>query len=83
MVLTAEMFFRACLARKESRGWFIREDYPNRDDKNLPKWVILQKRAEEMAVAYEDVPLNRYKYQPAGFESVKAEMAEAGSDKIA
>jgi len=67
MVLAAEMFYRACLARKESRGWFIREDYPNRDDRNMLKWVVLRKVGDQMSVSYEDVPMARYKYQPEGF----------------
>ena len=28
MALSAELFYRTALTRKESRGWFIREDYP-------------------------------------------------------
>lgn len=67
MVLAAEMFYRACLARRESRGWFIREDYPNRDDRNMLKWVVLQQDGGEMSVSYEDVPMARYQYQPEGF----------------
>jgi succinate dehydrogenase/fumarate reductase flavoprotein subunit len=67
MVLAAEMFYRACLARKESRGWFIREDYPNRDDRNMLKWIVLQKEGDRMNVSYEDVPMARYKHQPEGF----------------
>ena len=34
MVLSAELHYRASLMRKESRGWFLREDYPERDDAN-------------------------------------------------
>jgi len=78
MLLASEMFYRACLARKESRGWFIREDYPNRDDKNMLKWVLLQQEGNEMAVSYEDVPMARYKYQPEGFvENAKTEAASS------
>ena len=69
MVLSSEMFFRACLARKETRGWFIREDYPTRDDKNMLKWVLLQKQGDEMAVSYEDVPMGDYKYRLKGMQS--------------
>lgn len=67
MVLASEMFFRACLARKESRGWFIREDYPDRDDRQMLRWVILRRSGEEMAVSYEDVPMDGYRYQPEGY----------------
>ncbi len=64
MLLASEMFFRACLARKESRGWFVREDYKQRDDRNWLKWIFLQQRGDDMAVSYQDVPMERYKYRP-------------------
>jgi len=68
MVLSSEMFFRACLARRETRGWFIREDYPNRDDRHMLKWVLLQRQGDEMTVSYQDVPMSSYKYRPEGYE---------------
>jgi succinate dehydrogenase/fumarate reductase flavoprotein subunit len=68
MVLCSEMFFRAALARKESRGWFIREDYPDRNDAEFCKWVVLQNREGEMSLTFEDLPLQDYQYQPAGNE---------------
>ena len=40
MVLSAEMQFRAAAMRTESRGWFLREDYPEMDNKNWLKWII-------------------------------------------
>ena len=39
MALSAELFYRTALTRKESRGWFIREDYPERDDAACLKWI--------------------------------------------
>ena len=39
MALSAELFYRTALTRKESRGWFIREDYPERDDAEWLKWI--------------------------------------------
>jgi len=77
MVLCSEMFFRACLARKESRGWFIREDYPTRNDKDMLKWVILQRLGEEMVLTYRDVPMDRYMYQPDGFNAALTSTARA------
>ena len=41
MVLTAEMQLRASQLRKESRGWFLREDYPETDNKNWLKLIML------------------------------------------
>ena len=45
MVLSAEMQFRAAAMRTESRGWFLREDYPEMDNKNWLKWIIVKKKA--------------------------------------
>ena len=44
MALSAELFYRTALTRKESRGWFIREDYPERDDAEWLKWVNAEPR---------------------------------------
>jgi len=51
MVLGAEMFYRASLARAESRGWHLREDFPKRDDANFLKWIELRDEGGEMAEA--------------------------------
>jgi len=64
MALCAEMFYRASLLRKESRGWFIREDYPERDDAAWLKWIILREEGGEMTLRTEDVPVERYPFRP-------------------
>jgi len=64
MVMSAEMFFRTAMERKESRGWHIREDYPKTDNKNWLKWIIVQDRNGEMALSTEDVPVKRYPIKP-------------------
>jgi succinate dehydrogenase / fumarate reductase flavoprotein subunit len=64
MVNSAELFFRTSLLREESRGWHIREDYPERDDKNWLKWIVARDLAGEMVVSTEDVPIERYPLKP-------------------
>ncbi|MGQ9704481.1 MAG: hypothetical protein ACUVS1_07860 [Actinomycetota bacterium] len=64
MVLCAETFYRASLLRKESRGWFLREDYPETDNSNWLKWIILQDREGGMALWTEDVPVDKCPYRP-------------------
>jgi succinate dehydrogenase/fumarate reductase flavoprotein subunit len=64
MVLCAEMQFRASDMRKESRGWFLREDYSQMDNINWLKWIIVQCKDGEMAFSTEDVPYKKWKVQP-------------------
>ena len=64
MVLGAEMFYRASLAREESRGWHLREDFPGRDDEKFLKWIELKGAGGEMALSFEDVPVASYPLQP-------------------
>jgi succinate dehydrogenase / fumarate reductase flavoprotein subunit len=64
MVLCAEMYYRASLAREETRGWHLREDYPDRDDAECLKWIVLQDKDGEMALSTESVPLDHYSVQP-------------------
>ena len=64
MTLCAEMFYRASLTRKESRGWFVREDYPETDNTNWLKWIILEDQEGDMVISTEDVPIERYPIKP-------------------
>lgn len=54
MLLCAEMFFRASLLRKESRGWFLREDYPEHSDSL--KWYDFNNLEGSMVPFEEAVP---------------------------
>lgn len=64
MVLSAEMQFRASSLRKESRGWFLREDYPQMDNENWLKWIICENEDGKMKFSTEDVPIEDYQVQP-------------------
>jgi succinate dehydrogenase/fumarate reductase flavoprotein subunit len=63
-VLSAEMLFKAALMRKESRGWFLREDYPETDNKNWLKWIIVKNQGGEMTFSTEDVPYEKWAVKP-------------------
>ena len=64
MVLSAEMHYRAAQMRKESRGWFLREDYPETDNKNWLKWITVQDKSGEMTFGTEDLPVDRWPMKP-------------------
>ena len=64
MVLGAEMFYRASLVREESRGWHLREDFPERDDANFLKWIELRDAGGEMDISLHDVPVDQYPMKP-------------------
>ncbi len=64
MVLSAEMQFKAADMRKESRGWFLREDYPEMDNDNWLKWIIVKNEDGAMTLSTEDVPYEKWPVKP-------------------
>lgn len=64
MILCAEMFFKAASLRKESRGWFLREDYPEMDNKNWLKWITIKDVNGKMSFETEEVPVEKYPIKP-------------------
>ncbi len=65
--LLCELVFESALVRKESRGFHFREEYPERDDIEWLKWVILKRGDEKLKVRLDPVPIDRYPFKPATF----------------
>lgn len=63
MVLCCEMQMKAATMRRESRGWFLREDFPLMDNENWLKWIIVKNEDGEMKLHTEDVPIEKYPVQ--------------------
>ncbi|MGI9860135.1 FAD-dependent oxidoreductase [Moorella naiadis] len=61
MVLCAEMFLRAALLRTESRGSHLRLDYPEMNNIDWLKWIVIQERNGELTFRTEDIPVERYR----------------------
>lgn len=64
MITVAEMQLRSALARKESRGANVREDFPESDNINWLKWVVLRKQDEGMVAGTVPIPVDRYPIKP-------------------
>ncbi len=64
IVLSAEMHYRASLMRKESRGWFLREDYPEQDNENWLKYIVIKNVDGEMNITTEPVDTSGWIYGP-------------------
>ncbi|MDR1913966.1 MAG: FAD-binding protein [Clostridiales bacterium] len=64
MALTSELMVKSALARKETRSFHYREDYPKTDNKNWLKWVVANNVNGEVVTSTEDIPIKEYQYQP-------------------
>ncbi len=64
MALEAEVFYRASLARTESRGFHLREDFPAQNDEHWLKWIVVHRDGDGMALRTDVIPMDDYPYRP-------------------
>lgn len=62
IAVTTEMYLRASLMRKETRGGHYREDYPMRNDQEWLGWIKIRQGDDGMQLALDKVPLEKYKH---------------------
>jgi succinate dehydrogenase/fumarate reductase flavoprotein subunit len=70
MVTCAEMFLLAALTRTESRGSHLREDYPETDNVNWLRWIMLRQREGKLTAHTEDIPIHTYPLKPERMKSL-------------
>jgi|WetSurMetagenome_2_1015567.scaffolds.fasta_scaffold02199_7 fumarate reductase (CoM/CoB) subunit A len=62
LIDTAEIMFEAALQRKETRTMYVRDDYPDQDDKNWLKHLVVKKQSGRMT--FEAVPVKLLYVRP-------------------
>ncbi len=56
MLMIAEGMLRSSILREESRGFLVRKDFPMTDNIHWLKWIVAEKRGEQMHLYTKDVP---------------------------
>ena len=64
MTYCSEIYMKSALERKETRGWHVRDEYPEQDDKNWRKWITAKLENGKLELSSEKVPFENYKYNP-------------------
>ena len=67
LALVGEMVSRSALMRTESRGQHRREDFPERNDRDWLKWIVISMSGEEMILETKPVPIDSYKVKPPSY----------------
>ncbi|MBI2935124.1 MAG: FAD-binding protein [Chloroflexi bacterium] len=62
--------FKSSLERHETRGYYLRADYPFTDNANWLKHVVLKPESDGIRIRHEPLPMDRYKVKPDRFEKV-------------
>lgn len=57
-----EMYLKASLMRRETRGGHYREDYPHRNDNEWLGWIKIYKNDKGMQLGFDNLPREKYKH---------------------
>jgi len=60
------IILRASLMRTETRAGHYREDFPDRDNENWLKWIIISQKNCNLVMKTKPVPLETYKFNLHG-----------------
>jgi succinate dehydrogenase/fumarate reductase flavoprotein subunit len=63
----SECYLRASLVRTESRAGHYREDYPDRNDEEWLKWIVINLKGDKLNLRTEPVSFERYKFKPTRY----------------
>jgi len=63
----SELYLKTSLMRTETRAGHYREDYPERDNKNWLRWIIVNQKNGDLNFHTEPVPLDRYRFKPTRY----------------
>jgi succinate dehydrogenase/fumarate reductase flavoprotein subunit len=70
MAEVLELMIRAHLYREESRGGFVREDYPELDNINWLKWIKMKRHGENVRITADPIPVDIYPLKPLREKSI-------------
>ncbi len=62
IAIVTEMYLRASLMRKETRGGHYREDYPQRNNEEWLGWIKISQENNTMKLQLDPVPIEKYKH---------------------
>jgi succinate dehydrogenase/fumarate reductase flavoprotein subunit len=62
-----EIYLKASLMRTETRAGHYREDYPERDDANWLKWIIISQKDGRIDLRTQPLPFNKYRFRPTRY----------------
>lgn len=77
MVKCAEIWLRCALERKESRHGLWKEDYPETDNIEWLKWMIVKEECGAMKISSDPIPVKTYPYRPPKREKFKIRLFQA------